>query len=174
MAELEPLLRVAFRLAATLACVGLMAPGAEADGEPKEPGKTHATAEGRAVGLSQPVAEKLAKAIAHFEADEFDEALAIVDSLAKRRRLRPADVAQIHRFRGYILVSQGNSEAAAAEFQKSLAQRALDPFAEQQTTYSLAQLYTQLGTLRGGTGADRQLVRDRRESEARRLLPRRR
>ena len=145
MAEIETMFRFAIRLAVTLACVGLAVPNARADGSPEEDGSRTAAEEGRAVGLSRRVAEKLTKVIAHFEADEFDEALEIVDALAKHRRLRPADVAQIHRFRGYILVSKGNSEGAAAEFQKSLGERALDPFAEQQTIYSLAQLYTQLG-----------------------------
>jgi tetratricopeptide (TPR) repeat protein len=107
--------------------------------------KTEEPEQERSVGLSRRVAEQLTKAIDHFERDEFGEALAIVDRLAKRRRLRPADFAQIHRFRGYILVAKGDSEGAAQEFRKSLAQHALDPFAEQQTTYSLAQLYTQLG-----------------------------
>jgi len=144
MAELATLLRYAFRLSATLACVALVVPYARADGAPEEPDQAGASTKGQAVGLSRRVAEKLTKAIELFEADEFDEALAIVDALARRRSLRPPDIAQIHRFRGYILVSKGNSEGAAAEFQKSLAQHALDPFAEQQTTYSLAQLYTQL------------------------------
>jgi len=145
MAQLATILRFAFRVCATLACVALVVPAARADADPEAQGKADAPAEGRAVGLSRRVAEKLTKAIEHFEVDEFDEALAIVDALAKRRSLKPPDVAQIHRFRGYILVSKGNSEGAAAEFQKSLAQHALDPFAEQQTTYSLAQLHTQLG-----------------------------
>ncbi len=145
MAELATMFRYAFRLTATLACVALVIPSAGAASAPEQPEKTDAPKEGRAVGLNRRVAEKLTKAIEHFEADRFDEALAIVDELAKRRRLRPPEIAQIHRFRGYILLSKGNSEGAAAEFQKSLAQHALDPFAEQQTTYSLAQLYTQLG-----------------------------
>jgi tetratricopeptide (TPR) repeat protein len=135
---------------ALLAWALAFAGSALADGDPG-PSDEAAAAEAEeqeephATGLSRRVAEKLGKAIELYEKDRFDDALEIVDALAKRRRLRPADVAQIHRFRGYILLSQGNSEAAAAEFQQSLAQHALDPFAEQQTTYSLAQLYTQLG-----------------------------
>ncbi len=37
--------------------------------------------------------------------------------------------------------------------------------------YSLAQIYTQLGKYDKALDADRQLVRDRGEPEARRLLP---
>ena len=144
MANLAKTLRSALRVTATLACVGLAAAPAWADGDPSEQEKTDAPEERRAFGLSPRVAEKLERAMKHFEADEFDAALEIVDALARRRGLEPPDVAQIHRFRGYILVSKGNSEGAAAEFEKSLAQHALDPFAEQQTTYSLAQIYTQL------------------------------
>jgi tetratricopeptide (TPR) repeat protein len=64
--------------------------------------------------------------------------------MSKSRRLEPPDVAQLHRFRGYIFVTKGMSEEAAAEFEKSLAQEALDASAEQSMTYSLAQIYTQL------------------------------
>ena len=77
--------------------------------------------------------------------DQYDEALAIVDALAERRKLGPAELAQIHRFRGYIFVNKEMTEQAAAEFEKSLAQDALDRSAEQAMTYSLAQIYTQLG-----------------------------
>jgi tetratricopeptide (TPR) repeat protein len=133
-------LRSALLALATLICVAFSALPARADGDAGPPPPE----EERGFGLSQRTAEKLGRAMKHFEAEQFDQALAIVDALAKRRGLRPADVAQIHRFRGYILVSKGNSEGGAAEFEKSLAQHALDPFAEQQTTYSLAQIYTQL------------------------------
>jgi tetratricopeptide (TPR) repeat protein len=68
-----------------------------------------------------------------------------VDELAKRRRLGPAELAQIHRFRGYIFVNQGKLAPAAGEFERSLAQDAIDRAAEQAMSYSLAQLYTQLG-----------------------------
>ncbi len=144
MEKLRMTLRWALRTFATLACVALAVPAARADADPSEADQADASEENRAWGLSSRVAEKLGRAMQHFEADEFDDALAIVDSLAKRRGLDPPDIAQIHRFRGYILVSQGNSEGAAAAFEKSLAQHALDPFAEQQATYSLAQIYTQL------------------------------
>ncbi|RIL01355.1 MAG: hypothetical protein DCC71_18010 [Proteobacteria bacterium] len=70
---------------------------------------------------------------------------AIVDKLAKRGRMDPPDRAQIHRFRGYILLNKGKIEPAAAELRKSLDQKALDAASAQLTTYSLAQLYTQLG-----------------------------
>jgi tetratricopeptide (TPR) repeat protein len=144
MADLKATLRSALCVIATLICVGLAATSAGAAGDPSEEGKSDTAEEPREYGLSPRVAEKLDRAMKHFEADEFDDALEIVDALARRRGLEPPDVAQIHRFRGYILVSKGNSQGGAAEFEKSLAQHALDPFAEQQTTYSLAQIYTQL------------------------------
>ena len=137
-------LRFALRALAMLACVAMTAPLARADADPSEESEADARQESRAFGLSPRVAEKLQRAMKHFEADEFDDALEIVDALGRRRGLEPPDVAQIHRFRGYILVSKGDSQGGAAEFEKALAQHALDPFAEQQTTYSLAQIYTQL------------------------------
>jgi tetratricopeptide (TPR) repeat protein len=101
--------------------------------------------EKKRVGLTPQVAQKLLGAYELLQEDEYDEALAIVDKLAKRRKLKPSDLAQIHRFRGYIFVNQGKNEQATQEFEKSLAQNGLDRSAEQATTYSLAQLYTQLG-----------------------------
>ena len=97
------------------------------------------------VGLDRHVAEKLLLANERLAESRYDDALEIVDALAKRRRLGPPELAQIHRFRGYIHVNQGRSEQAAAEFEKALAQRALDGVAEQAMTYSLAQIHTQLG-----------------------------
>jgi tetratricopeptide (TPR) repeat protein len=104
-----------------------------------------AKARSKSTGISKAVAEKLMAAYELLQADEFDASLAIVDGLAERRKLRPPELAQIHRFRGYIFVNKGMTEQAAAEFEKSLAQKALDPEAEQVMMYSLAQLYTQLG-----------------------------
>lgn len=104
-----------------------------------------AGAERKSVGISKPVAEKLLAAYELLQSDEYDRSLAIVDDLAGRRRLSAPEVAQIHRFRGYIYVNKGMSERAAEEFEKSLAQQALDASAEQVMIYSLAQIYTQLG-----------------------------
>jgi tetratricopeptide (TPR) repeat protein len=127
---------IAAALAALLLLVGLAASAAEQKKSAKEE---------KRIGLDPRVAEKLLAANERMAQDDYAAALAIVDALAKRRRLGPAELAQIHRFRGYILLNQGQSEPAAAEFQKSLAQDALDRSAEQAMTYSLAQLQTQLG-----------------------------
>ncbi len=99
----------------------------------------------KGTGISKPVAEKLLAAYELLQNDKFDESLVIVDQLAERRKLKPPEIAQIHRFRGYIFVNKGMSEKAAAEFELALAAQALDPAAEQVMIYSLAQIYTQLG-----------------------------
>jgi len=101
--------------------------------------------ERRGLGLSRAVAEKLVAANAVLQKDAFDQALAIVDQVAKRRNLKPPELAQVHRFRGYIFVNKGMTEQAAEELRLSLDQHAFDRSTEQVTTYSLAQLYTQLG-----------------------------
>lgn len=101
--------------------------------------------ETKSTGMSKAVAEKLMAAYELMQNDKYDESLAVIDALAERRKLKPPEIAQIHRFRGYILVNKGMTEKAAAEFEKSLAQKALDPSAEQVMMYSLAQIYTQLG-----------------------------
>jgi tetratricopeptide (TPR) repeat protein len=104
-----------------------------------------ADAKSKSTGIRKPVAEKLLAAYELMQDEKYDASLELVDALAQRRRLKPPEIAQIHRFRGYIFVNQGKSEQAAAEFEKSLAQKALDPDAEQVMLYSLAQIYTQLG-----------------------------
>ena len=106
------------------------------------------------------------------QADKFDEALVIIDELAGRRKLDPLEIAQIHRFRGYILLLEGRAwRRCPPSSRLSLEQHALDPLAEQQMTYSLAQIYTQLGKYDDALGADQRLVRGRDRAEARRLPP---
>ncbi|MGH7290083.1 MAG: tetratricopeptide repeat protein, partial [Myxococcota bacterium] len=99
----------------------------------------------KSTGISKPVAEKLLQAYELMQNDQFDASLAIVDGLAQRGRLKAPEIAQLHRFRGYIFVNKGMTEQAVTEFEKSLAQNALDPGAEQVMMSSLAQIYTQLG-----------------------------
>jgi tetratricopeptide (TPR) repeat protein len=99
----------------------------------------------KTIGLDRRVAEKLLEANERLAEEQYDGALEIVDSLAQRRRNGPAELAQIHRFRGYIFVNQNRMAEAAAEFEKSLGQDAIDRAAEQAMSYSLAQIYTQLG-----------------------------
>lgn len=96
----------------------------------------------RKYGLGQVVAERLLEAYALLEEEKYDEALAVVDALAKRRRLKDPERAQIHRFRAYIHVSLEQNKRAIAEFEKSLALHAMEPAAEQVMIYSMAQIYT--------------------------------
>jgi tetratricopeptide (TPR) repeat protein len=128
---------VAAALAALLAIGGRCAAASEPK---KDPGAR----EHRNVTVSPQIGERLIKANDLLDDGKLDDALDLIDDTSKSRRLEPPDVAQLHRFRGYILVSKGMSEEAAAEFEKSLAQDALDASAEQAMTYSLAQIYTQL------------------------------
>ncbi|MBK7948240.1 MAG: tetratricopeptide repeat protein [Deltaproteobacteria bacterium] len=96
----------------------------------------------RKYGLGQVVAERLLDAYGLLEEEKYDEALAIIDGLAKRRRLKDPERAQIHRFRAYIHVSREQNDLAIAEFEKSLALHAMEPAAEQVMLYSMAQIYT--------------------------------
>ncbi len=104
-----------------------------------------ATKAHKAVALNPAIAERLLRANALLEKDKSDDALEVVNELAGLRKLGPSDIAQIHRFRGYILISKGDSAAAAKEFETSLGQNALDEGARMGMTYSLAQIYTQTG-----------------------------
>jgi len=101
--------------------------------------------EAKKFGISRVVADDLLEAYALLEEEKVDEALAIVDELSERRRLKPPEQAQIHRFRAYIFVSKDQNEKATVEFERSLALQAMDPAAEQVMIYSLAQIYTELG-----------------------------
>ena len=96
-------------------------------------------------GISRVVAEQLLEAYELLESEHYDDALAIVDGLAKRRKLQPPEIAQIHRFRAYIFVNKDQNELAIVEFEKSLALNAMEAEAEQVMMYSLAQIYTELG-----------------------------
>jgi tetratricopeptide (TPR) repeat protein len=91
------------------------------------------------------VAERLLVANHYLEDGKPDDALAVVDELAQIRKLKPVDRAQIHRFRGYILISKSKTDEAGQEFEAALAENALDDSARQGMMYSLAQIYTQSG-----------------------------
>ena len=91
------------------------------------------------------IGERLLRANSYLEEGRHDDALAVVDDLARVRRLESADRAQIHRFRGYILIAQGDTEGAGQEFELALAEKGLDDSARQGMSYSLAQIYTQAG-----------------------------
>lgn len=133
--------RIVSRAVAVVFCCALALAAGVADAKKKDEA---ATGE-RSVGLTKSVAEKLLRANEQMEKEDYDAALAIVDKLAGKRNLKAPDAAQVHRFRGFILLQKGQTEQAAAELQKSLDEKGLDRTAEQLTTYSLAQLYTQLG-----------------------------
>lgn len=129
------------RALAIVAAIALFGPpsvrAAESGAEEQEAAKKY--------GMTRIVAEKLLEAYELLEAERYDEALAVVDGLAKRRKLKDPEVAQIHRFRAYIFVNKNQNEKATAEFEKSLAVGAMDPAAEQVMIYSLAQIYTEMG-----------------------------
>lgn len=131
------------RACALLACLALVLAGGAALAQGKKKGKDAKAPQQSALGKR--VGDKLSEANEFLQTDKFDEALVIIDELAGRRGLSPTETAQVHRFRGYVLLSKGEMEKVPAEFEKSLAQQALDPVAERQMTYSLAQIYTQLG-----------------------------
>jgi tetratricopeptide (TPR) repeat protein len=135
---------LAFRRLALCAGIALLLVAGAADAQRKKD-EVDPKTQPQQGALSKRVAEKLTEANELLQTDQYDAALKVIEELAGRRNLDPLEIAQIHRFRGYILLSKGEMEKVPAEFQKSLDQHALDPLAEQQMTYSLAQIYTQLG-----------------------------
>lgn len=117
----------------------LLAPALDARADDAEAPKPAAAAVNPVVG------ERLLRANSYLEDNRADDALDVVDELARMRKLKPVDLAQIHRFRGYILIAKGNTEGAGQEFEAALAANALDDSARQGMMYSLAQIYTQAG-----------------------------
>lgn len=97
------------------------------------------------VAMNPTVGERLLLANSYFEKSRNDDALTVVDELAQMRKLRNVDRAQIHRFRGYILLAKGQIAEGATEFEAALAENALDEGASRGIVYSLAQIYTQQG-----------------------------
>ncbi|HEY2772584.1 MAG TPA: tetratricopeptide repeat protein [Candidatus Binatia bacterium] len=91
------------------------------------------------------IAEKLLLANGYLENNRLDDAMSVVDELVRVRKNKPVDRAQIHRFRGYILIAKGKSEDAGKEFEAALAENALDGASKQGMIYSLAQIHTQAG-----------------------------
>jgi tetratricopeptide (TPR) repeat protein len=146
VARPAPCSRLATRALALLCSCALLAvagaAGAQSGDAPKDKDKKEERT--KSVGLSKRVADKLTEVNALIEADNFKAALAEIDGVAKRRGLSDADNAQIHRFRGYILMSMDKPKEAAKEFELSLASQGLDASAEQQMMYSLAQIYTSM------------------------------
>ena len=99
----------------------------------------------RSVAVNPIVGERLLRANGYLEKSRFDDALSVVDELARMRKLKPVDLAQIHRFRGYILIAKNDPDSAAKEFEAALAQDALEDNARQAMIYTLAQIFTQDG-----------------------------
>jgi tetratricopeptide (TPR) repeat protein len=95
--------------------------------------------------LNPTVAERLLIANSYLEKNRLDDALSVVDELAGMRKLKPADRAQINRFRGYILLAKNDIDGGGRAFEAALAEQALDEGSRQGMIYSLAQIYTQAG-----------------------------
>src|SRR5262249_46934548 len=76
--------------------------------------------------INPQIAEKLLLANGYLENGKPDDALSVVDELLRVRKTKPVDRAQIHRFRGYILIAKGKVEDGGKEFEAALAENALD------------------------------------------------
>ena len=137
-------LALAARAGALLLCLALLLAGvaAGAQGRKAKPDPKTQPQQG---ALSKRFGEKLMQANELLQNDKFDEALAIIEELGSHKKLGPLEEAQVHRFRGYLLQLKGQLDQVPPEFEQALGLHALDPLAEQQMSYSLAQIYTQLG-----------------------------
>lgn len=140
---LAPVLPFLFMLVlVSSAAASTEAPPADA---PAATEATTSTGAPRQAALNPTVADRLLLANSYLEKNKLDDALSVVDELAGMRKLKPTDLAQIHRFRGYILLAKNDTDGGGREFEAALAQNALDEGSKQGMIYSLAQIYTQAG-----------------------------
>ncbi|MFN2378121.1 MAG: tetratricopeptide repeat protein [Candidatus Binatia bacterium] len=129
-------------------CLGALtiaAPAARASDSPPPAAAAQPAAAQPAAAVNSTVAERLLLANNYLEKGRFDDALDTVDELTHLRKLKPVDHAQIHRFRGYILIAKGDTDGGGREFEAALAQNALEESARQGMIYTLAQIHTQAG-----------------------------
>ena len=85
--------------------------------------------------------KKLSESREFAEAEQYDEALAVLNRMMERGGLNSYEAAQAYNFYGYIYFSQERFQDAIQAYQNVLAQENLPLAMETATIYSLAQLY---------------------------------
>ncbi len=85
--------------------------------------------------------KKLAKFYEYAEAEDFDSALDILISLAKRKSLKKHDRAMVYQFMGFMYAQKEDYTKATKAMERSLKQNALPFSTTQQVKFALGQLY---------------------------------
>lgn len=93
--------------------------------------------------MRERVYEKLSKAEAHAEAQEFSKAVEKLDEVKKVKDLSPYELAQLYTAYGFVYYSQDNLAKAIDSYESVLEQPGLPEALDSGTRYTLAQLYFQ-------------------------------
>lgn len=91
--------------------------------------------------LSEQTGRKLLKVGEYAEQEKYEEALAVLDGLAKRRRLKAHDKAVVYQNRGMMQAALDRYSDATKSFEVALEQDALPDSTRDTIRYNLAQLY---------------------------------
>jgi len=95
----------------------------------------------KAEALSKAVYEKLTEAQELADNQQFNEAIRVLDSLARDEGLSDYERANMLNFYGFIYYNQGNTAKAVESYERLLSIPELEPQLRTQTLYTLAQLY---------------------------------
>ena len=129
--------RVFMRLPVLLlvaASVSLFAAGASAEGENNQKTK-------KAPAMSEKVYKQLTEAQEFIEAKKYNDGLAVLTKLANEKGLSPYEYAQVYNYFAYTYFTQERYKDAIGAYQKVLQQPDLPEALEQNSLYTLAQLY---------------------------------
>ncbi|WP_405238678.1 tetratricopeptide repeat protein [Lentisalinibacter orientalis] len=119
-------------------CMASLAPTAVAqdDQEARDNQKTR-----KAEALSKAVYEKLTEAQELADNQQFNQAIRVLDGLARDEGLSDYERANMLNFYGFIYYNQGNTAKAVESYERLLSIPELEPQLRTQTLYTLAQLY---------------------------------
>ncbi len=85
--------------------------------------------------------KKMAKVYEYTEAEDYDGALDVLISLARRKSLKKHDRAMVYRFMGFMYAQKEDYEKATKAMERSLKQDALPFSTSQEVKFALGQLY---------------------------------
>ena len=127
-------MRVLFSgLAAAMLLVSTLSLAQEGEGEEQETRQVS--------GINAKTYEKFAKAQEMAEAENYQGALNVLNEVKNKKKLSPAEAAQLYNFYGFIYYSQDRFTDAIKAYETVLQQPELDEGTKTNTLYTIAQLY---------------------------------
>jgi tetratricopeptide (TPR) repeat protein len=120
-------------------CMAALGPTAVAQDDEQEARDNQKTR--KAEALSKAVYEKLTEAQELADNQQFNQAIRVLDGLARDEGLSDYERANMLNFYGFIYYNQGNTAKAVESYERLLSIPELEPQLRTQTLYTLAQLY---------------------------------